>query len=94
MADGPLSLKKLDVRLRAVEDLVFSAEEVEADLGYPARSEQLDDVLRAIIVSLRQVRQQGAYNYANQLADKYFPGEDVEHIGDQLTTSDSLHRSG
>ena len=78
-----LSMKQLDERLVKVEDAL-------ADLQFPeppeaVSQEQLDDALKAIIVSLRQVRQQGAYNLAVDLENKYFDGQRFEHIGDVVT---------
>jgi hypothetical protein len=90
-------MKELDVRLKAIEDIVYADSAVPSQGAlageFEVLSESVLDALRAIIVSLRQVRQQGAYTYANQLAAKYFPDEDVEHIGDVFTTS-SLERAG
>ena len=84
-----LSLKQLDERLKILE------EDASADLAYPAAPpEWLDDVLVGVINALFQIRQQGAYNLAKELEAKYFPDSGVESVGDRLTTSSDLKRSG
>ena len=86
-----LSLKQLDERLWALEEIVDHITEVE----YPSASpEWLDDVLVGVINALFQIRQQGAYNLAKELEAKYFPDSGVESVGDRLTTSSDLKRSG
>ena len=84
-----LSMKELDVRLKAVEDIVYSL-----DSSQSAPPEWLDDVLKGVINALFQLRQQGAYNLALELEAKYFPDGGVETVGDQFTTSSGLKRSG
>ena len=79
-----LSLKQLDERIRELE---IGAVVVDAP------PEWLDDVLVGVITALRQMRQQGAYNLALELEEKYFPDGGVDAIGDELTTSDGLERS-
>ena len=83
-----LSLKVLDERLIAVEDAV-------ADLEFPSAADdpRLNDALYAIITSLYHVRQQGAYTLARELEAKYFP-DGLELVGDKMTTSEDLKRSG
>ena len=84
-----LSLKQLDERVKILEA------DATADLGYPAAPpEWLGDVLVGVIAALRQLRQQGAYNLAIELEEKYFPDGGVDTVGDELTTASGLHRSG
>ena len=80
-----LSMKQLDERLKVLEEL----ERVEG-----APPEWLDDVLLGVITALRQMRQQGAYTLSNELEAKYFPDGGVEEIGDALTITSGLKRSG
>ena len=84
IAKANLSLKQLDARLKAVEDITYAE-------GAPP--EWLDDVLVGVIAALRQIRQQGAWNLAEELEGKYFP-DGTDEIGDELTTAGSLKRSG
>ena len=84
-----LSLKQLDERLKAVERLVETP--VVTAVEDP---EWLGDVLVGVIAALRQLRQQGAYNLAIELEEKYFPDGGVDTVGDELTTASGLHRSG
>ena len=82
IAEQKLSLKTLDQRLRALEEAEYT----------DAPPEWLDDVLTGVIAALRQLRQQGAYNLALELEEKYFP-DGVVGVGDELTTSSGLNRS-
>ena len=84
-----LSLKQLDERLKVVEGLVETPVVPAAE-----DPEWLDDVLVGVINALFQIRQQGAYNLAKELEAKYFPDGGVESVGDRLTTSSDLKRSG
>ena len=84
-----LSLKQLDERLKVVEGLVETPVVTAAE-----DPEWLDDVLVGVINALFQIRQQGAYNLAKELEAKYFPDSGVESVGDRLTTSSDLKRSG
>ena len=82
-----LSLKQLDERLKAVENLIYAP-----GVSIDAPPEWLDDVLLGVITALRQLRQQGAYTLAEELEAKYFP-DGVDAIGDELTTASGLNRS-
>ena len=91
-----LSLKQLDERLIAVEEALqalWTAFE-NATIAVVDAPEWLDDVLVGVINALFQIRQQGAYNLAKELEAKYFPDSGVESVGDRLTTSSDLKRSG
>jgi len=79
-----LSMKTLDERLRVLE--------TEREWDATARPEWFEDVLTGIIAALRQLRQQGAYNLANDLEAKYAP-EGVVTVGDELTTASNLNRT-
>ena len=83
IAEQKLSLKTLDQRLRALEEAEYSV----------APPEWLDDVLTGVIAALRQMRQQGAYNLALELEEKYFP-DGVVGVGDELTTASGLYGAG
>lgn len=85
MSDERLSLKGLDVRVKALEDLAYAESE--------NPPEWLDDVLVGVISALFQLRQQGAYTLAKSLEAKYFPDGGVDEIGDEFTTSTGLNRS-
>ena len=80
-----ISLKSLDARLKALEDLAYAESE--------NPPEWLDDVLTGVIAALRQMRQQGAYNLALELEEKYFP-DGVVGVGDELTTASGLYGAG
>ena len=79
-----LSMKTLDERLRVLE--------TEREWDETARPEWFSDVLGGIISALRQLRQQGAYNLANELEAKYAP-EGVVVVGDEITSASSLNRT-
>ena len=78
-----LTMKALDERLRVLEE--------REQVGVPP--EWLDDVLRAVVAALYQLRSQGAYNMAQELEGKYFPGG-VDVAGDVYTTASSLKTAG
>ena len=84
IAERKLSLKSLDERLNAVENGPEFSD---------APPEWLDDVLTGVIAALRQMRQQGAYNLALELEEKYFP-DGVVGVGDELTTASGLYGAG
>ena len=93
IAKANLSMKQPDVRLKAVEAVVYALEATPSGVVEAAPPDWLDDVLRGVISALFQIRQQGAYNLANELQDKYFP-DGIDKIGDDLTVVSGLKRSG
>ena len=56
-------------------------------------SEHETDVMVAVIKALYAQRAQGAFNHANYLSEKYFPGIDLT-VGDEVTLARELYSSG
>ena len=63
---------------------------IEANVRF---KEQIADVTKAVIVALKATRSQGAYALAEELSEKYLGGAVVVG-GDQVTTTDLLHKEG
>ena len=85
IAEQKLSLKSLNARLKALEDLAYAESE--------NPPEWLEDVLTGVIAALYHLRQQGAYSLAKELEAKYFP-DVVVPVGDEITAASELHSAG